>query len=208
MNGSSDQRRNDVHDDDLGLGIVDEVASTSRSARPAAARGWIFGVVGLVIVVILALVIFSLRSSSPSNDTSALKAGDAVANTLPLRSGGVATVTTSHNEDALAVQLSGLPTLDESEEFVVWGVDNDGNVSVLLTSAGTEETGGISPAADLDSVHISIETTPLPDAPTGQTEASVDLPLDPAAQEEQPEQTEQDAEQSDTAEDAPSAEEE
>ncbi|MCW4464376.1 anti-sigma factor [Glutamicibacter sp. MNS18] len=184
MNGSSDQRRNDSHDDDLGLGIVDEVASTSRSTRPAKSRGWIFGVLGLAIVIVLALVIFSLRSSSPTNDTSALDAGDGISNTLTLRSGGIATVTTSESADALAVELAELPALDESEQFVVWAVDSEGNVTVLLTSSGGDETGGVSPAADMESIHISVETDPIPDSPTGQTEASVDLPLDPQAPQE------------------------
>lgn len=179
MNGSSDQRRNDSYDEDLGLGIVDEVASTSRSTRPTKARGWIFAVLGLLIVVVLVLVIFTLRSANSTNDTSALKAEDAMSNTLELRSGGSATVTTSASADALAVELSELPALDESERVVVWGVDVDGNVTVLLKSSGDKESGGISPAAKLSSVHISIESTPIPDAPTGQTEASVDLPLEP-----------------------------
>lgn len=186
MNGSYDQRRNDSHDDDLGLGIVDEVASTARSARPAKARGWIFAVLGVVIILVLALVIFFLRSASSTNDTSALDAPDAISNTLELRSGGLATVTTSQSADALAVAVSEIPMLEESEQLIVWAVDVDGNLTVLLKSSGGEQSGGISPAAEISSVHISIEPAQTPDSPQGQTEASVDLPLQPeeAAEEE------------------------
>lgn len=194
MNGSSDQRRNDSHDDDLGLGIVDEVASTSRTNRPTKSRGWIFAVIGLVIVIVLAVVIFSLSNANSTSDTSALDAEDAVSNTLPLRSGGIATVTTSQTADALAVQISELPILDSGEQFVVWGIDLDGNVTVLLNSTGAKESGGISPAAEMSSIHISVETTPIPDAPAGQTEASVDLPLDPGAEQDE------EAESADSAE--------
>ncbi|WP_054821489.1 anti-sigma factor domain-containing protein [Arthrobacter sp. JCM 19049] len=181
MNGSFDQRRNEQHDDDLGLGIVDELASTSRAEKSHKPRGWIFAVVGLVVLAVLALVLFSLLNSGATNDTSALKAKDSVSNTLELRSGGKATVTTSESDQAVAVELSGLPALDESERYVVWGIDDEGNTMVLLETAKSADQAGVKDKPALASILVTVETTPTPETPTSESEASVDLPLDPNA---------------------------
>jgi len=182
MNGSYDQRRDELHDDDLGLGIVEEVASTSRTEQPHKARGWIFGIVGLVLVVVLGAVVFSLITSGSTKSSKALDAPDAVSTSVELRSGGTATVTTSDSADALAVQLSGLPALEEDESYVVWGVDGDGHASVLLETSATEGEGGKDNASELVAVHISVESAPIPDSPSEDAEASVDLPLEAGTQ--------------------------
>ncbi|MDR4532370.1 anti-sigma factor domain-containing protein [Glutamicibacter sp. PS] len=187
MNGSYNQHRDETPDDDLGLDLVDEVAQTSRAAKPRKAKRLVIGVVVAILVVVVALVGYSLLNKGP-NPNSVADAKDAVTVSENLANGGAVSVSTSEKKDALAVQLQGLPELDESETYVVWAITEDGAVNAILSSQQSESSGSYSPLKSLIAVNVTRETGNIPSAPSGDSlEASVNLPLDPAQQKSQEE---------------------
>lgn len=109
MNGSHSQHRDEPQDEDLGLDLVDQVASSSRAERNSRPKRWILGVVGVVIVAVLALVVFSLLNGGPKASKAA-KADDAVIQTIQLKNGGQAVLSSSASEDAIGVDLTSLPS--------------------------------------------------------------------------------------------------
>ncbi|MFJ2620543.1 anti-sigma factor [Glutamicibacter sp. NPDC087344] len=182
MNGSHSQHHDEPQDEDLGLDLVDQVASSSRAETTSKPKRWIIGVVGVVIVVVLALVIFSLLNGG-TKASKAAKADDAVTQTIELKNGGQAILSSSKTEDAIGVELSGLPALEDGQQYVVWAVHDETGASVIASSTGDDEDAGLSPANDVLAIHITVEGSSIPSAPSEETEASVDLPLDPAASE-------------------------
>lgn len=183
MNGSTSQHRDDSEDENLGLDLVSQVSQTSRADRSARPKRWIFVLLGLVIVVVVAIVMFSLLN----NGTKASKAGsasDAVNQVIDLNHGGQVTLSTSAKENALGVELTKLPPLADSEQYVVWAVHEETGVSVVTSTSGDDQSGGLSPIDDIIAVHITIEGAKIPASPSDDTEASVDLPLNPQAEEE------------------------
>lgn len=176
MNGSESQHRDEPQDDDLGLDLVSHVASSSRAERKARPKRWIFIVVGIVVIAVVAAVAISLLTGGPKA-SKASKASDAQSLNVKLKSGGQATLSTSESKNAIGVELSSLPVLDESEKYVAWAVHESGSVSVITTSSGEDESAGLSPAEDVIAIHITVENAKIPDAPSEDTEASVDLPF-------------------------------
>jgi len=182
MNGSHSQHRDEPQDEDLGLDLVDQVASSSRAERSSKPKRWILGVVGVVIVAVLALVVFSLLNGGPKASKAA-KADDAVTQTIQLKNGGQAVLSSSESEDAIGVELTSLPGLADGQQYVVWAVHEETGVSVVASSTGDDVDAGLTPASDVLAIHITVEGSAIPSAPSEDTEASVDLPLDPAASE-------------------------
>ncbi|MGP9648924.1 anti-sigma factor [Glutamicibacter sp. AOP38-B1-38] len=176
MNGSPSQHRDEPQDENLGLDLVSQVAHSSRAERSARPKRWIFAVIGLVIVVVLALVTFSLLNSE-TKSSKAAKADDVLTEVVELNSGGQATISTSKQENALGVELTALPPLDDSEQYVVWAVHEEGGISVVSKTSGEDAKGGLSPIDDVLAVHITVEGSEIPASPSEDTEASVDLPL-------------------------------
>ncbi|WP_313813585.1 anti-sigma factor domain-containing protein [Glutamicibacter sp.] len=177
MNGSESQHREEPQDENLGLDLVSQVASTSRADTGSKPKRWIFGIVGAVIVVVLAIVGFSLLNGG-TKASEAAKASDAVSQTIQLQHGGEAVLSSSKSKDAIGVKITSLPPLDDSQQYVVWAVHEETGASVMASSSGEDIDAGLSPANDVLAIHITIEDTPIPDVPSEDTEASVDLPLD------------------------------
>ena len=50
-------------------------------------------------------------------------------------------------------------------------------MSVITTSSGEDESAGFSPAEDVIAIHITVENSKIPAAPSEDTEASVDVPF-------------------------------
>ncbi len=180
MNGSESQHREDPQDENLGLDLVSQVSSTSRAESASKPKRWIFGIIGAVIVVVLALVGFTLLNSG-NKASIASGADDAVTQTVALQHGGEAVLSTSKANNAIGVKITGLPPLDDSQEYVVWAVHEETGASVVASSSGEDIDDGVTPADDVLAIHITIEDTPVPQAPSEDTEASVDLPLKPKA---------------------------
>lgn len=179
MNGSHSQHRDEPQDENLGLDLVSQVASTSR-AKTSKPKRWIFAVVGIAIVVVLAIVGFSLLNGG-TKASEASKASDAVSQTVELKSGGQAVLSTSKENNAIGVELTGLPALEDSQQYVVWAVHEDTGASVIASTPGEDVSKGLTPADDVLAIHITIENVATPQSPSEDTEASVDLPLDPGA---------------------------
>ncbi|WP_404285806.1 anti-sigma factor [Glutamicibacter arilaitensis] len=176
MNGSPSQHRDEPQDENLGLDLVSQVARSSRAERSSRPKRWIFALVGLVIVVVLALVTFSLLNGD-TKASQATKSDDAITEVIDLSSGGQAAISTSKQENALGVELTALPPLDDSEQYVVWAVHEEGGISVVSKTSGEDAKGGLSPIDDVVAVHITVEGSEIPASPSEETEASVDLPL-------------------------------
>jgi len=176
MNGSHSQHRDEPQDENLGLDLVSHVASSSRAERKTRPRRWIFAVVGVAIIAILALVIFSLLNGG-TKASKASKADDAISVPIDLKSGGHANLSSSKSENAIGVELTSLPPLEESEQYVAWAIHDSGSVSVITTSKGEDASAGYKPADDIIAIHITVESAKTPSAPSEDTEASVDLPL-------------------------------
>ena len=176
MNGSHSQHRDEPQDEDLGLDLVSHVASSSRAERKTRPRRWIFAVVGVAVIAVLALVIFSLLNGG-TKASKASKADDAISVAVDLKSGGNANLSSSKSEDAIGVELTSLPPLDESEQYVAWAIHDSGSVSVITKSNGEDASAGYSPADDVIAIHITVESSTTPAQPSEDTEASVDLPL-------------------------------
>ncbi|MGZ2223049.1 anti-sigma factor [Glutamicibacter nicotianae] len=175
MNGSHSQHRDEPQDENLGLDLVSQVASSSRATKTKPKR-WIFAVTGLAIIVVLALVIFTLLNGG-TKASKASKADDAVTQTVELKSGGQAVLSSSESENAVGVELSELPALDGSEQYVAWAVHESGSVTMIVSSTGEDASAGLTPADDVIALHITIEGAKIPDMPSEDAEASVDLPL-------------------------------
>lgn len=60
MNRSPSQHSDEPQDENLGLDLVSQVAQSSRAERRVRPKRWIFALIGLIIVVVLALVTLSL----------------------------------------------------------------------------------------------------------------------------------------------------
>jgi|GEM_PF-1226601 len=176
MNGSHSQHRDEPQDEDLGLDLVSHVASSSRAERKTRPRRWIFAVVGVAVIAVLALVIFSLLNGG-TKASKASKADDAISVPVELKSGGQANLSSSKSENAIGVELTSLPPLEESEQYVAWAIHESGSVSVITTSNGEDASAGYAPADDIIAIHITVESSDTPSAPSEDTEASVDLPL-------------------------------
>lgn len=176
MNGSHSQHHDEPQDEDLGLDLVSHVASSSRAERKTRPRRWIFAVVGVVIIAILALVIVSLLNGG-TKASKASKASDAVTEVVDLKSGGHASLSSSKSENAIGVELTSLPQLEESEQYVAWAIHESGSVTVITKTNGEDASAGYSPADDIIAIHITVESSNTPAAPSEDTEASVDLPL-------------------------------
>lgn len=184
MNGSHSQHRDEPQEENLGLDLVSQVASSSRAAKKKPKR-WIFAVTGLAIIVVLAVVILSLLNGG-TKASKAADAADAITQTVELKSGGKAVLSSSKSENAVGVELSELPALDGSEQYVAWAVRESGSISVIVSSTGEDASAGLTPADDVIALHITVEGSKIPDAPSADAEASVDLPLaeDKAAKDE------------------------
>lgn len=176
MNGSPSQHSDEPQDENLGLDLVSQVAQTSRAERSTRPKRWIFALVGLVIVIVLALVTFSLLNGG-TKATKATKASDVVSESIELSSGGQAKISTSKKENALGVELTSLPALEDSEQYVVWAVHEEGGISILSKTSGEDSKAGLSPIDDVVAIHITVEGGQIPASPSEETEASVDLPL-------------------------------
>lgn len=176
MSGSHSKHHDEPQDDDLGLDLVSHVAGSSRAERSSKPKRWIFAVTGLAIIVILALVIIGLLNGG-TKASKAAKADDAVIRTVELKSGGSARLSSSESENAIGVELTSLPQLSDSESYVAWAVHEAGTVSVITTSGGDDTSAGLTPADDVIAIHITVEGSDIPSAPSEDTEASVDLPF-------------------------------
>lgn len=181
MNRSPSQHSDEPQDENLGLDLVSQVAQSSRAERRVRPKRWIFALIGLIIVVVLALVTFSLLNGG-TKATKATKASDVVSQTVDLRSGGQAKISTSKQENSLGVELSSLPGLDASEQYVVWAILEEGGISVVTKTTGEDAKGGLSPIDDVVAIHITVEGSEVPASPSEETEASVDLPLNQTEQ--------------------------
>ena len=176
MNGSHSQHRDEPQEENLGLDLVSEVSTTSRVSRESKPKRWILVAVGLAIIVVLAIVTVSLLNGG-TKASKASSASDAVIQTVKLNGGGEARLSSSKANDAIGVELSGLPPVSDSEQYVAWAVHEAGSVSVVVATPGEDASAGLTPAEDVIAIHITVEGSKIPSAPSDIAEASIDLPL-------------------------------
>jgi Anti-sigma-K factor rskA, C-terminal len=99
-------------------------------------------VAAAAVLVIGGVVLVANEASAPDGVAAVVDAADAQQRTLNGELAGTLTVVYSESEDAIVVEGDGLPTLDSSQTYQLWLVDDGGAVSAGVfrpDEAGTVE---------------------------------------------------------------------
>ncbi|RZU61061.1 anti-sigma factor [Zhihengliuella halotolerans] len=161
----------------LGLDLVDEVATTKRRRRPVPVkRAALFAIAAAVLVAgVLAIVVAMM----PRDIVGEVRdASDVVTGTTEYEDGGTATLSVSAEADAGFVELSDFPEPESGLVYQAWVVDaNTGNHSPLepFETDAEDPVVGFQGLRDVVEVDITIE--PVGEAGIPTTEPILSLPV-------------------------------
>lgn len=192
MERMNSMRERPLHDDadrdpradeeaNLGLGLVEEVATTRRRNRSAPVkRAALFAIAAAVLVAgVLAIVVAMM----PRDIVGEVRdASDIVTETTEYEDGGTATLSVSAEADAGFVELSGLPATESGLVYQAWVVDaNTGNHSALDAFEVEAEAPAVGFRGLADVVEVDITIEPVGEAGVPTSEPVLSLPV-PAAE--------------------------
>ncbi|MGB9034292.1 MAG: anti-sigma factor [Paeniglutamicibacter sp.] len=171
--------RGDENDDDLGMDLVDAVSTDAESPARRPLKRWMFVVAALAVVVIG--LVAGLVNLIPTNYVSKVeRASDQVVAQADLEGGGHAVLKTSAKADAGMIELTGLPAIDPTEDYVVWLIEASTDRPTLLATIAPSDKPvkeGFNGVDQLASVMVSVEPGDgSSTAPSTEPLAVLDLP--------------------------------
>ncbi|GHD03598.1 anti-sigma factor [Zhihengliuella salsuginis] len=180
LHGDADRDLADDGDNDLGLGLVDEVATTRHRGRSAPVkRAALFAIAAAVLIAGVLAIVVALMPRDIVGEVR--DASDVVTRATEYEAGGTASLSVSDEADAGFVELSGLPAPEGGLVYQAWVVDaNTGNHSPLEPfEPGAEDPAvGFTGLNDVAEVDITVE--PVGEAGVPTSEPVLSLPVSPA----------------------------
>jgi hypothetical protein len=171
--------RGDENDENLGMDLVDQVATENDVPTRRPLKKWVLVVAGLAVLVIgvIAIVVNLL----PTDYVSKVEgASDQVVVQAEVKGGGHAALTTSTKVDAGTLELTDMPVLDPSKTYTLWLIEVDTDRPTRLAdvpSDGAAAKEGFTGLEKVASVMVSVESSDATSTtPSSEPLAVLDLP--------------------------------